>query len=550
MSSSLIPLTTRSVTTRCTEDWDLLVGDRNYYTVEELAEIFPNILEEDYIPFLMDTDSYKLSHTAMYPDAKSMSEYFTFRGPLEYVDQRINFVGVRYMYEKILSRKITWKDIAQADAYTATHSAGGRQFEWPRDLWIRVINELGGNLPLKVVALRDGETIYAQTPGFIVTAEAPYERLVSWFETQMMRLWSPATTATKSALIRTVLAQHFEQSVDEEDMWRLSYAMQDFGSRGTGSAETSMTAGMGYLSVFDGSDNIISAMLCTRYNGGVTVGKGVIGQSVIASEHSVMTAWEDEDAALTKLIEITPEGDILSCVADTIDYENFLWNVIPRHAEAIKAKKIFFVTRPDSGNPLLCVLEGLRALDAVFGHRVNKKGFKVLNGAAILQGDGIDPEMLERIAEAVSLAGWSAQCVIYGMGGGLLQKQNRDSMRTAMKLCETVLLDGTVKNCMKAPKTDSTKGSLAGMMQVNLVNGIPMVFPKGAHWEDNRVEVDMLEEIWNRGPTDYVFETWAQVRERHLRTWNARPQKFDPVSTQMNEKTARVAAEMRARLTR
>lgn len=543
MSSTLVALTTPSVTARYTEDWDLLVGDQEYFTVGELAEIFPNILEEDYIPFLLDTDSYKLSHTAMYPDAQSMSAYFTFRGSLDYVDQRINFVGVRYMYEKILSRKITWKDIAQADAYTATHSAGGKQFEWPRDLWIKVINELGGNLPLRVVALRDGETIYAQTPGFIVTAEAPYERLVTWFETQMMHLWSPSTTATKSALIRTVLARRFEQSVDEEEMWRLNYAMQDFGSRGTSSAETSMTAGMGYLSVFDGTDNIISAMLCTRYNDGTPV-----GQSVIASEHSVMTAWEDEDEALVRLIEITPEGGILSCVADSYDYDNFLWKVIPRHVEAIKAKKIYFVARPDSGNPVICVLDGLRALDAAFGHRVNKKGFKVLLGAAIIQGDGIDPEMLERIAEAVSLAGWSAQNVVYGMGGGLLQKQNRDSMRCAMKLCETVLLDGTVKDRMKAPKTDSTKGSLAGMMQVNLVNGIPMVYPKGAHWEDNRVEVDMLEEIWNRGPTGYVFENWTQVRARHLRTWNARPQKFDPVSAQMNEKTARVGAELRARM--
>ena len=543
MSNTLVQLTTQSVGTRYTEDWDLLIGDQEFFTVEELAEVFPNILEEDYIPFLLDTDSYKLSHTAMYPDAKSMSAYFTFRGPLEYVDQRINFVGMRYLYEKVLSRKITWKDIAQADAYTAKHSAGGKQFDWPRDLWIKVVNELNGNLPLKVVALRDGETIYAQTPCFIVTAESPYERLVTWFETQMMRIWSPSVTATKSALIRTVLSRRFEQSVDEDEMWRLSYAMQDFGSRGTSSAETSMTAGMGYLSVFDGTDNIISAMLCTRYNGGTPV-----GQSVIASEHSVMTAWETEDEALERLIDLTPEGGILSCVADSYDYDNFLWKVLPRHVAAIRAKNIYFVARPDSGNPVICVLDGLRALDAAFGHRVNKKGFKVLNGAAIIQGDGIDPETLAQIAEAVSLANWSAQCVVYGMGGGLLQKQNRDSMRAAMKLCEVVWLDGTVKDCMKAPKTDSTKGSLAGMMQVNLVNGIPMVYPKVAHWEDYRSEVNLLEEIWNRGPTGYVFENWEQVRARHLRTWNALPQKFDPVSAQMNEKTAQVGIALRARM--
>jgi hypothetical protein len=117
-----------------------------------------------------------------------------------------------------------------------------------------------------------------------------------------------------------------------------------------------------------------------------------------------------------------------------------------------------------------------------------------------------------------------------------------------MKLCEIVLLDGTVKDVMKAPKCDSSKGSLAGMMQVNLVNGIPSVYPSVAHFEDYRVETDMLEEIWNRGPVGYVFESWTEVRARHLRTWSARPQKASSVSEQMNEKTARIGAALRERI--
>lgn len=541
MSNNLVHIVTRSVSARYTEDWDLLVGDKDYYTVEELAEIYPNVLEEDDIPFLMDTDSYKLSHPDSYPEAKSMTAYFTFRGPFEFKDQRINFVGARYAYEKIFSRRVTWFDIAQADAYTAQHSAGGTQFAWPRDLWIRVINELGGALPFTVKALRDGETIYPQIPGFTVTADEPYEDLVTWFETQLMRTWSPTTTATKSAHIENILREKFELSVDEEQHWLLPYAMQDFGSRGTSSAETSMTSGMGYLSVFDGTDNIISAFLCTRYNNGVPV-----GQSVIASEHSVMTAWDSEEEALQHLIDICPAGGIISVVADSYDYVNFLWQVVPKFVDQLRAKNIKLVVRPDSGNPLECVLEGLRALESAFGAVKNKKGYKVIQGAAVLQGDGIDIDMLARIADAVYHAGYSAECVIYGMGGGLHQKQNRDTLKTAMKLCKVVLADGRVKLVAKAPKSDSSKGSLAGGMQVNLVSGIPVVYPEIAHWEDKRLETDMLEIIWDRGPVDYKFETWAQVRERHQRTWKSRPLRAEVVSTQMQEVTSKAISDIRA----
>ena len=65
------------------------------------------------------------------------------------------------------------------------------------------------------------------------------------------------------------------------------------------------------------------------------------------------------------------------------------------------------------------------AADRVFGSTVNRAGYKTINGCGVIQGDGIDVTVLKRIAGAIEAAGFSAENVAYGMGGGLLQKVSR-----------------------------------------------------------------------------------------------------------------------------
>lgn len=90
----------------------------------------------------------------------------------------------------------------------------------------------------------------------------------------------------------------------------------------------------------------------------------------------------------------------------------------------------------------------------------------MLKGVGIIQGDGINISILEDIVNAVSEAGFSSQCVAYGMGGGLLQKVNRDTMQFATKLCHITYVDGTVRNVMKNPKNAMSKRSLPGELAV------------------------------------------------------------------------------------
>ena len=72
--------------------------------------------------------------------------------------------------------------------------------------------------------------------------------------------------------------------------------------------------------------------------------------------------------------------------------------------------------------------------------------------------------------------------VAFGMGGGLLQKINRDTLNFATKLCY-VSNDGTGKpiNVMKDPKTDPSKRSLPGNLSVvrnsESASALPEVVP-------------------------------------------------------------------------
>lgn len=67
-------------------------------------------------------------------------------------------------------------------------------------------------------------------------------------------------------------------------------------------------------------------------------------------------------------------------------------------------------------------LQALVAADRVFGSTINKRGYKVIQGCGVIQGDGIDIEVMKKVAGAIEAAGYSAENVTYGMGGGLLQK--------------------------------------------------------------------------------------------------------------------------------
>lgn len=498
-------------------------------------------LSSPQVPFLLDTDTYKATHHLQYrQDLAGMTAYFTFRGPFAADDHRIVVHGLRYAIETILYRQVTQADIDEAEAYLSHHGIGKSRIEWPIDLWKEVVKSHNGYLPFTVKALRDGEVIYPNCPVFTITGVGKFAKLATWLETSLMRIWSPSVTATKSRHVWEMISQAFKLTVDDSFDFLLPSRFHDFGSRGVSSAETAMVTGTGHLLSFEGTDTMTAGALATLWNNGKTV-----GESVIASEHSVMTTHEDELTAVNRLIDITPPGQVLSVVADSYDYKAFVHKIVPQIAAKAKGKGITFVLRPDSGDPTEAVMIGLDGLSQSFGWTLNSKGYKVLNGAAVIQGDGLDFVKVKEILDAVIAAGYSAQNVAFGMGGGLLQAQTRDTLKAAIKV-NSITINGVTRVIMKAPKTDSGKTSLPGQLKVFKVNGIPTVFPANMGWKDNIVEHDMLETVWDCGPTSWVPETFDQMRDRLNTAWALMPKIGDPISEEMKYLTGETIKKLRS----
>ena len=150
-----------------------------------------------------------------------------------------------------------------------------------------------------------------------------------------------------------------------------------------------------------------------------------------------------------------------------------------------------FVLRPDSGDPVPTMLKLINILGEKFGVSTNSKGFKVLHPKiGIIWGDGIDADGIDEILEALKKDGWSACNAVFGMGGGLLQKVNRDTQRFAFK-SSAQKRDGIWHDVYKSPK-DQSKASKKGRLK--------LVWNEGSHGK-------VLTTVAEGDPRDDVLET-------------------------------------------
>jgi nicotinamide phosphoribosyltransferase len=492
-------------------------------------------------PLTVMADSYKAGHHLMYPDALEMSAYGEFRAPFKVLnkgggsgdsdlikDSRIVFYGLRYYIQQFLARGITEDDIKRSEKFYAEHNMGGTPVSYPKKLFDR-IEELG-YFPVKIQALPEGTVVYPHTPVFIITAEKEFSHLCTFLETMLTMVWYPSCVATLSRHTKSKIKEYYTKSAHPDDQWLLDSALHDFGFRGCTCIEQSVLGGSAHLLNFTGSDTMSAA-----YHVQFHMNKGVpVAHSPAATEHSVMTSWPSEIEAMKNLIKKFA-GQVISCVMDSFDYDNALEKLLPEIMDDLIESNSTFVIRPDSGDPVRQVTFALEMAEkavsktgkkfALFkdrkaGPEKGKKFEKVF----VIQGDGIDFGTVDSILQAVDAKGFSPANVVFGMGGGLLQKVNRDSMMFATKLSYIKYKDGTERNIMKAPKTDSGKWSLPGKLAVcRRNNEMPLVYEKAkadAQLTTGEIKDEMIT-VYDYGKvnTEYMTETFETIRQRVETQW-------------------------------
>ncbi|ORX70899.1 nicotinamide phosphoribosyltransferase [Linderina pennispora] len=488
------------------------------------------------LPLPLLTDSYKASHFAIYPPAKQATAYGEFRSGFKHdtKDTRIVFYGLRYVLETYISKPWTRQDVKMAEAFFARHNAGFTPYPFPKALFDKFVGENGGYFPVTIEALAEGSVVYPHVPVYQITAKEPYTPLITYLETVLLMTWYPTTVATLSRRTRTTIERAYETSVDSKAMWTLDSRMHDFGFRACTCVEQSVLGGTAHLLNYQGSDTLSAAFYAQyQLNNGDPV-----ATSIPATEHSVMMSHASDREAVLGTIAAYGDG-VYACVMDSFDYARALAEVLP----AVKQKKLerggFLVIRPDSGDQVEAVLLGLRAADKVFGSARNSKGYKVISGASVIQGDGVTPESLERILAAVLDAGFSAQCIGFGMGGGLLQKVNRDTLSAAVKISQIIGVDGIKRDIMKFPKEEAEKTSLPGRFAVHAdpaQNGAPD-------------SPNLLQVVYDCGPVPGLqWLCFDDLRARIRQQWDRFPVTAQAVSPQLLEHQQKVLKRQREKV--
>lgn len=414
------------------------------------------------ISILLDTDSYKLSHWLQYPpNTTSMFSYLESRGG---IFSHSVFFGLQYYLLRYLTRPITALDLTEAAPFAAAH---GLPFN--TDGWRLVIERHGGRLPVRIRAVPEG-TI-CPIGNILMSVESTDPDcfwVVSWLETILVRLWCPITVASNGLMLRRIIEAYHRDTADGDSLASSEFSMHDFGARGVSSQETAMIAGSAHLTSFKGSDTIAGIWAANRY-----YGVDMSGYSIPASEHSTMTMWgrDREVAAYRNMINAYGEGSVFACVSDSYDVFNAvdtLWGgELKDDVEKMKAK---LVVRPDSGDPKTVCVRLAKILEERFGSTTNSKRYRELKGVGLIQGDGVNAEVVKEVLSAFKAEGFAATNIAFGSGGSLLQKFHRDTMKFAFK-CSHAVVGGEEIDVFKDPVTDPGKQSKRGRLDLVVKDG-------------------------------------------------------------------------------
>ena len=450
------------------------------------------------------TDSYKLSHYKQYPPGtENVYSYFESRVGAKF--PYTIFFGLQYYLRKYLAgRVVTPEKIAQAESIASMHMGGGVG-TFNREGWNYIERKHNGFLPIRIKAVPEGTKV--PTGNVLMTIEATDPKcywLVNYLETLLVQVWYPTTVATISHVVRQTIKEGLRKTGGA--MEGLPFKLHDFGFRGVSSVESAGIGGLAHVVNFQGTDTQPALLTGMEF-----YDSGICAFSIPASEHSTITSWGEanEVEAMRNMLTQYPNG-LVACVSDSFDIDRACTEYWGKELkEEVLARDGVLVVRPDSGEIVPMVINVLNRLGAEFGTYENDAGFKVLNDKVrVIQGDGCTPETIKHVVEAMILDGWSIDNIAFGMGGGLLQKVDRDTQRFAFK-ASSITLNGNEVDVFKRPASDPTKNSKRGRLA--LVGGRDNL--QTVREDELAGRTDRLRTVFERGEVVHL-DTLDTIRQR------------------------------------
>lgn len=451
---------------------------------------------------ITDVDSYKVAMFLQYPPlTQYVSSYVEARGSNDPDYDESVFFGIQYWIQEYLMKPITQEDIDEAEIVFGLH---GEPF--PKDKWQIILDEFNGFLPLKIEAVPEGTVLpLSNVLAQVVNTDPRFYWLTTWIETSLLRtIWYATTVATNSRTIKKELKKFYEKSGAVQG---LDFKLHDFGSRGVSSKESAGIGGLAHLINFMGTDTIEAVMYGRKY-----YGIDMAGFSIPASEHSTITTWgkDNEADAFENMLNQFADFPVIAVVSDSYNIYNAVDELWGKKFKArILDGKQVVVVRPDSGDALTVPIVIIQKLMDKFGYSMNEQGYRTLpDNIRVIQGDGITKDSIKGILANMEDAKLSLDNLAFGMGSGMLQQVNRDTLKFAMK-ASAIIIDGKVQDVWKDP-IEGGKQSKRGILGLYIEDGEYVT----KRWTPNKVkDLDVMKTVYNNG-TQFVTTTFDEIRER------------------------------------
>lgn len=453
-------------------------------------------------------DAYKYSHHKLYiPGTEYIYSYLESRGGK--FDETV-FYGLQYFLKEYLTGEVFTKEKLD-EAETMLTEVFGRKDIFDRSRFEYIINKHGGKLPIRIKAVAEGTVVPVRN--VLMTIENTDPEcfwLTNFLETLLMQVWYPCTVASVSREIKKVVKKYYDETASAEAFAGIDFVLNDFGFRGASSVESAGIGGSAHLVNFSGSDTIPGSLFAKRYYDAPTAP----GLSIPATEHSVVTLLgeEGELEIFKHILDTYPTGTI-ACVSDSYNIfracEEY-WGTALK--EQILKRDGTLVIRPDSGDPIQTLLRIFDILMNKFGFTTNEKGFRVLPPQVrVIQGDGISYSSIPGIFEALKQAGISAENLVLGMGGALLQRVNRDTQEFALK-CAYAVVNGESINVQKMPVELDATGHLRTSFKKSKAGKLRLIQDNNTFKTVSEAEApasaDLLHTVFENGEVvkSYTFD--------------------------------------------
>lgn len=311
-------------------------------------------------PATLLCDFYKVSHMQQYPQGTEVIYSTWIPRSNRYFPQAKDVVvfGIQGFVKKYLIEYFNTHFFNRPKADVVSEYVRYIKFtmnvENPDSTHIEELHDLG-YLPISIKALKEGTIAPIKTP--VLTMENTDKRffwLTNYLETLVSaEIWQPMTNATMAYQYRKLLDEYALKTTGNTD--GVGFQGHDFSARGMVGLEGGAVSGAGHLLSFTGTDTIPSIAYHEAYYN-ANIENELVGASIPATEHSVMSANTDADSRdeydmFKRLItEVYPTG-FFSVVSDTYDFWKVIGEILPRLKDDIMARDGRVVIRPDSGTP-------------------------------------------------------------------------------------------------------------------------------------------------------------------------------------------------------